>query len=289
MSCKIFAIVNTKGGVGKTTFTANLGGILADMGKKVLLIDSDFQPSLSSHYEITQQSQHGLIEFITLGLAKECISKTSIKNLDIILSNDPDLTLITWLRQGSTHFLYLANSVNEISESGDYDYILIDSEGVSKSELQESVIVSADVLLAPLSPDYKPAREFSRGFIRTLNRVKPPKLMENMYSIPPTKVFFNAKDRTNDNKAVIEEIRCEFESGTIHGSEFEISIMDTLIPDMAAYNKACGLRQPVHRVERKRINGSPTPCALETMLSLVHELCPELIGTEPVIPAFRGK
>ena len=285
MSCKTYAIVNTKGGVGKTTFSANLGGMIADMSKRVLLIDADFQPSLSSHYKITEKSKYGLKEFITLGLLEECISKTSIENLDIIVSNDPDADLINWLRQGSTNFLYLANAISKLSESGKYDYIIIDSEGVSKSELQESVIVAADVLIAPIIPDYKPAREFSRGFIRTLNRVKPPELWKNLYEVPPTLVFFNAKDRTNDNKAVIEELRNEFKDGTIHGSDFQISVMDTLIPEMSAYNKACGLRQPVHRVERKRRNGSPTPCALETMLEFVYELCPELSGINPEIPS----
>lgn len=43
-------IVSTKGGVGKTTLTANLGGLLADSGYRVLLIDADPQPTLSSYY-----------------------------------------------------------------------------------------------------------------------------------------------------------------------------------------------------------------------------------------------
>ena len=45
---KTYGIVSTKGGVGKTTVAANLGGILADMNQRVLLIDADFQQSLSS-------------------------------------------------------------------------------------------------------------------------------------------------------------------------------------------------------------------------------------------------
>ncbi len=43
-------IVSTKGGVRKTTLTANLGGLLADAGYRVLLIDADPQPTLSSYY-----------------------------------------------------------------------------------------------------------------------------------------------------------------------------------------------------------------------------------------------
>ena len=37
----IFTIASTKGGVGKTTLTANLGALLADMGLRVLLVDAD--------------------------------------------------------------------------------------------------------------------------------------------------------------------------------------------------------------------------------------------------------
>ena len=40
-------VVSTKGGVGKTTLAANLGGLLRDIGLRVLLIDADVQPSLT--------------------------------------------------------------------------------------------------------------------------------------------------------------------------------------------------------------------------------------------------
>ncbi|MDY0073526.1 MAG: ParA family protein, partial [Thauera sp.] len=49
----IFSTIATKGGVGKTTISANIGALIADMGLRVLLVDADIQASLSKFYEIT--------------------------------------------------------------------------------------------------------------------------------------------------------------------------------------------------------------------------------------------
>lgn len=60
-------IVSTKGGVGKTTLTANLGAILADLGQRVLLVDADSQPALSSYYQLHHQAKYGLADVLETG------------------------------------------------------------------------------------------------------------------------------------------------------------------------------------------------------------------------------
>ena len=86
-----FTITSTKGGVGKTTLTANLGALFADMGLRVLLIDADVQPSLSKYFPLARlQPWAGLTEVILRGeVTAACITATVFPNLDIVVSDDP--------------------------------------------------------------------------------------------------------------------------------------------------------------------------------------------------------
>ena len=77
-SPRVFAAISTKGGVGKTTLLANLGGLLADTGARVLLLDADTQPSLTKYFSLVHEAPFGLVEAVTRGVIDDdCVSRTS--------------------------------------------------------------------------------------------------------------------------------------------------------------------------------------------------------------------
>ena len=85
----IITVSNTKGGVGKTTCVANLGGYLADHGHRVLAVDADIQPALSSYFEVTRKAPRGLLHLVTQADTDDVVSTTAVEGLDLIYSDDP--------------------------------------------------------------------------------------------------------------------------------------------------------------------------------------------------------
>src|SRR3546814_17506967 len=87
---QVVSIISTKGGVGKTTTAANLGGFVADAGLRVLLLDFDIQPTLSSYYELTHRAAGGTYELLAFSEQRieqrieQLVSRTVIAGLDLV-------------------------------------------------------------------------------------------------------------------------------------------------------------------------------------------------------------
>src|SRR3546814_7315467 len=93
------SIISTKGGVGKTTTAANLGGFVADAGLRVLLLDFDIQPTLSSYYELAHRAAGGTYELLAFNeqRTEQLVSRTVFAGLDLVVSNDDRGELTTLL------------------------------------------------------------------------------------------------------------------------------------------------------------------------------------------------
>lgn len=121
----IICTVSTKGGVGKTTLTANLGAFLSDLGQKVLLVDADPQPTLSSFYPLSVPAEAGLTRLTVDATLDGVVSVTAIEGLDLIYSDDPDGRLRDWIRDAVDGRVRLKHILARFE--GRYDFILIDT------------------------------------------------------------------------------------------------------------------------------------------------------------------
>jgi len=163
-------IVSTKGGVGKTTLTANLGALLADLGIRVLMIDADVQPTLSSYYSVIHPAPsgpegwpQGLTKLVhDAAISSDIISHTAIENLDIIVSDDPQVKLPNWILHTADGRVRIKYALMGIEDAEIYDVVLIDTQGAI-GPLQDAAVLAADFLLSPVPPEILSAREFLRG------------------------------------------------------------------------------------------------------------------------------
>ena len=265
-----FTVTSTKGGVGKTTLTANLGALLADMGLRVLLIDADVQPSLSKYFPLAAtKPSAGLTEVIVRGeVTVPSITATMYQNLDIVVSDDPEGNLPHWLLNRIDRGFRLRFALQSPAVAGAYDCVLIDTQG-AVGPLQDAAVLAADILVSPITPEILSAREFKDGTMELLDRLEPGSTLGA--TLGPMKAVIYRQDRTADARVIASGIRDDFIR--LKG---RVSVLDTVVPHAKAYKEAATLRVPVHRHERKR--DGVTPSAYTVMHRLAWELIPSLQG-----------
>ena len=264
---RVVSVISTKGGVGKTTVAANLGGLLADAGLRVLLLDLDSQPTLSSYYALSQKAVAGAYEFIAFNLTTpaQIISKTVITGLDMIVSNEAQGQLNTLLLHAPDGRLRLRNLLDDFRPR--YDLLLIDTQG-ARSVLLEMAILACDIALSPITPEMLAARELRRGTLSLLNELEPFRHLG--LPPPPLRLLLNQVNAIRmDARMIISGLRETFAGAT------NILVLDTVIPDRVAYLNAATLGLPVHRIKTHRSRERRSPSALETMQALAIELFPK--------------
>lgn len=261
---KVISVVSTKGGVGKTTLSANLGAFLTDQGFKTLIIDADVQPSLTQCYPIQKQAEHGLRYLFTNSSVQPDDVVSEIEpNLSIVISDDQRDELRKWAQEAPDGRLRLRQLLQQ--RFNHFDYIIIDTQG-AVGPLQEASIIASDIILSPVVPDKLSASEFIHNTISMLNRLHESASWMGL-EIGTLYGVLNMVEHTSDSSAYADEIRSvDFSSRCA----VPIKLLDVMISRSVVWKDASSMRTPAHRLETstRRKSGS----ALEIMTRLSKEI-----------------
>jgi chromosome partitioning protein len=150
---KIISFTNQKGGVGKTTTCINLSAYLAQMGKKVLIVDVDPQGNASSGVGVEKTLKMQTIYNVMCGEVEiaDVVRLTSTKNLEIIPSNVDLAGAEIELVRMSGRERILKNCLDRIR--GSYDYICIDCPP-SLGLLTVNALTAADGIIIPIQCEF---------------------------------------------------------------------------------------------------------------------------------------
>ncbi|MBD3280663.1 AAA family ATPase [Candidatus Dojkabacteria bacterium] len=232
----ILAFTNQKGGVGKTTSALNTGVYLANMGKKVLLVDVDPQANLTSGigHENTNQGS-GTYELLT---DKTSISKsfysTKIPNLYIVPSSIDLAGAEVELVSAMNRERILANALDEIKD--DFDYIMIDCPP-SLGLLTLNALTAADGAIIPVQCEYF-ALEGLGQLINTIKLVK--KNLNPALSIKGV-ILTMFDSRTNLSKEIVDEVKAFFKD----------KVFDTIVPRNVRLSEAPSHGDPISTYDPK--------------------------------------
>lgn len=232
----IIAIANAKGGVAKTTTTLSLGASLAEMGRKVLLIDLDPHANLTLSLGFKPASFERTVAGLLLGNddLNGAIIPTNFRDLELVPSNHE-------LNLAEPHLLVRANYMMlldaTLKDSQSYDTIIIDCPPTTGT-LTKNALSAADLLIIPTQPEYFSAHALRDmlNLILAIRQENNPKLR---YRILLTMV----DKRNRIHRSLAEQIRTAFNEA-IYDIEIEI---DTRLRESAILGQPINQYSPESR------------------------------------------
>ena len=235
---KIIAIANQKGGVGKTTTAINLTSCLAEVGKKILLVDIDPQGNATSGVGVDKDQLENTSYELFIGncTLEDCIVESQVSNLWVLPSNvnlsGAEIDLI-----GVDNREYiLKNEINSIRD--EYDFIIIDCPP-SLNILTVNAMTTADSVLVPIQCEYYALEGLSQ-LIHTINlvqeRLNPELDIEGV-------VFTMYDARTNLSLEVVENVKANLRQ----------TVYKTIIPRNIRLAEAPSYGLPINLYDSKSI------------------------------------
>lgn len=201
------AVINQKGGVGKTTTTVNLGAALARMGRKVLLLDMDPQANLTVHLDKRPDLEaktltHLMVDDVPIG---ELVQSTAEAGLFVVPSDTSLAGVEQILANRIGRETILREALDGWQGAGQLDYLLMDCPP-SLGVLSANALVACDRVVIPMQAEYLALQGMAKllEVIQLVQRRLNPGL--EILCILPCMV----DQRTNLSAEVLDEIRSHF-------------------------------------------------------------------------------
>ncbi|ENQ8064596.1 ParA family protein [Vibrio parahaemolyticus] len=166
----VWSVANQKGGVGKTTSTVTLAGLLSQKGHRVLMVDTDPHASLTTYLgydsDTVSSSLFDLfqLKMFTRDTVKPLILQTELEGMDIIPAHMSLATLDRVMGNRSGMGLILKRALQAVSQ--DYDYVLIDCPPIL-GVMMVNALAASDRILIPVQTEFLAMKGLER-MIRTL-------------------------------------------------------------------------------------------------------------------------
>ena len=253
---KVIALVNQKGGVGKTTSSINLAASLGKLGKKSLLVDLDPQGNCTTGLGVNKGNIKYSIYDVLNGTveAKKAIVKTGFTLLSIIPATINLAGLdIELLEKGYQNAAFkkneqLRNALEPIKDN--YDFIIIDCPP-SLGLLTTNALVASDSVIIPVQCEFfalEGITQLLNTIIMTQTRLNPNLKIEGV-------LLTLLDSRTNLGLEVVEEVR----------KFFKDKVFNTIIPRLIRLVEAPSHGEPINEYD-------PTSRAAEAYMNLAKEV-----------------
>ena len=186
---RIWAVANQKGGVGKTTTVVTLGGLLAEQGHRVLLVDLDPHGSLTSWFGLDpDRIRHSVFDLfqqkgrVPDGLPAQLVTDTGCDGLSLLPASTALATLERKMVGVEGMGLIVSRALAQLWD--DFDYVLLDNTP-SLGVLMVNALAAAQHLIVPVQTEFLALKGLER-MLHTLEMIVRSQKNKIAYTIVPT-------------------------------------------------------------------------------------------------------